>query len=366
MKQKTLHISLLFFLSWTGVFGSYNLAAQSLACHQIFSTQSYADQTLLLQLPEYTLTATKIQNQAIEEILTSTYWHDRARRFDLVQKLNQLGHTNPALKHKTDILQILFSLPFYGVKEWSDILLRDLHPYSDYVLEHAKKLTTPDKHQIIYNLGQAWAQNRNRSGIHIIHALLDPLAMYKTHLQKGESGLDFYDHYLANIKSLAFPNTEVGGYSSKKVLEIAKILQQKLIGKMKNGVQIKALNFFGSVVNGFARPGSDLDVFHHPYKEDYPPMEEQDFAQYRFQVEDTATQQVIESTVLQGTPFHWHLKSDGQIAHEHFGAMSHIFSIHITSDQIQLRFYHKKPYLNEDGIPIWNYIDLNANAQNGI
>lgn len=189
-----------------------------------------------------------------------------------------------------------------------------------------KKLPEDTKKKLLLFLGQRYAELKDREAVQPIHLILDPQSLLTKMRSEGKSDLEFYNTYLALVKKSAFPNVEVGGYSGNLVIQIAKAAR-RLLQTQKFSLEYI---FFGSITNGFAKSKSDIDLFNTT------------------QLYDSGLEKQV-NQILQGTPWKWHLEAGNEPAHEHFGAVSHVFTFAIYKDRIELRFYPNSQRVRPDG-----------------
>jgi predicted nucleotidyltransferase len=236
-----------------------------------------------------------------------------------------------------------------------------------------KSLPENKKNELLAYLGEVYDKKKNRSLIQPVHVLLDPKAIYDEFKKAGRSDREFYIHYLQLIHEKVFKNKVTGGYSADLVIEIANLIQQS---KLQDGQQ--EVNFFGSVVNGFGKPESDLDIFDSHYEAFWPEnvkeeMENEgdlrhvDLFNIRRRPLVDPDLELEVSKLLKGTPWHWRsedYKSHNVTveAHEHIGGESHVFSFHISKNKIVLRFYPDLIHWDEkaEKLPPWRYIELDV------
>ncbi len=215
-------------------------------------------------------------------------------------------------------------------------------------------------------LGNEYTGSNKRKVTAPIHKLLNPKELYRKMKAEGRSDRQFYNEYLALIKKSAFRNhPEVGGYTGDMVIEIARTIQTYL----KSKTEIQAINFFGSVPNGFGTPKSDLDIFNHANKELYPELANDvmneirgrgfgPIEKMRYQIDDPVLADMI-GKITGSTMWTWHLENHGNLADEHVAAVDHLFSFQITKDKISLRFYDNYVLLDPTSSDrMLHYIDL--------
>ena len=218
-----------------------------------------------------------------------------------------------------------------------------------------EQLLFSDKEVLLIKLGELYSQKKIRTIPHAIHILLNPKKIYSNLKKNKYTDREFYNYYLELIKKYAFKlNSSIGGYSGDFAIESAMIMQKYLLSQPK----AKALNFFGSVPNGFAKKKSDYDVFNH-FKSNS--RSENDSQKMRYQVSDPNLEKMLQEST-QGTNWKWHLENSEETAHEHFGSQNHIFSFHITQEKIILRFYYNYIRVDANGSSLnaWDYIELNV------
>ncbi len=209
-----------------------------------------------------------------------------------------------------------------------------------------RALPRESKISLLKWLGKEYSDSGKRYVTEPIHMILNAKSLYQQFKAQGRSDREFYNEYLARIKKYVFrSDPEIGGYSGDMVIEIAKIVQTYL----KSRTDLKALNFFGSVPNGFGTPKSDLDIFNHIVDSDYPELANQEkewmramgpspLNSMRYQIDDPILADMIHK-VTGPTIWTWHLENHGAFAEEHLAKYNHLFSFYITKDKIELRFY---------------------------
>jgi hypothetical protein len=234
-----------------------------------------------------------------------------------------------------------------------------------------KNLSSSQKTELLSYLGESYHKKKNRGLVLPIHILLDPKAMYEKFRREGKSDLNFYESYLRRIHDTVFKGKSTGDYSASLVINIAKLIQAS---SLHDG--LREVNFFGSVVNGFGKPESDLDVFDSPRtlsvaeilkREDEGDFRHLDlFNHRRTLIADIDLNRNIRD-YLANSPWHWKigpLIENGVAiqAEEHLGGLSHVFSFHISKQKITLRFYPDSIGYDEHAqlMPQWNYIELDV------
>ena len=233
-----------------------------------------------------------------------------------------------------------------------------------------QNLPSEKKIELVQYLGTLYTGPLKRIVSKFIHAALDPKSLYLKYKNEGRSDKQFFEKYLEILNSTAFKGQNVvGGYNAQPVIELALAMQSYL----KDRPDLQALNFFGSVPNGFATHASDLDVFNHPDPKAYPELAQQaaeawgnwrvadPFEAKRYQIEDSLMVSKV-SPILAKYKLRWHLKDTGDKAHEHFGSMTQIFSFHITAQKIVLRFYANYMSFDRSGnrTEPWEFIELDV------
>lgn len=228
-----------------------------------------------------------------------------------------------------------------------DMALMQLREFGNYGTMGHLLTTLPQakKDELLAYLGEVYTFQKNRALLQPVHLLLDPKNIYDSFKSRGKTDREFYVHYLDLIKQKVFPRSEVGGYGGELVLRIAQLIQKDLVQN-----DVGAVNFFGSVPNGFAKRESDLDIFNHPLEGGEA---------HRHQLTDRRFQRDLDD-LLRFLPWQWEGVSDTKISPpEHFGGNRHVFSFHITQQRIVLRFYYQKLSWNEQGMPVvWQHLDL--------
>lgn len=208
-----------------------------------------------------------------------------------------------------------------------------------------KRLPESSKKELVKFLGDRYAAIKDRYAVQPIHLLLDPRTQLAKMRTEGKTDLEFYNSYLNQVKQTAFPNVEVGGYTGNLVIQIAKAAQRYLMSQRFSSEYI----FFGSIPNGFAKAKSDVDLFETVQIRS--PEMEKDIAQ-----------------LLKNSPWDWHMEEGRDPAHPHFGAVSHIFTLAIYKDRVELRFYPNYHRTQADGTErlAFDYIVLDIPELNNL
>lgn len=313
---------------------------------------------------------TLLIHQAVLKIAADFKYHGKIK--DFVQELVEIDRARLLLRpqfliNHSDIIfdpmakniqltKFLLTLIEGDLSLWQGVLTKSqvqssLEDFDNYrTLGHMMTLMPMQwKSKALQFLARKYALDKSYAMIQPIHTLMNPNELYWKYRREGKSDREFYNDYLKMIKRDVFSEAVVGGYSGDMVIDVARVIQSEMVRLKNKG--IKAVNFFGSVVNGFGRPQSDLDLFNHPIESDYPSLVEQrkisqllrlrqedPFDKYRYQIKDSVLQEKIDKKLI-GSGWQWQLEDKGQTATEHFGASSHVFVFHITQDRIVLRFY---------------------------
>jgi hypothetical protein len=254
---------------------------------------------------------------------------------------------------------------------WKSILVNEaamkgLERFGNYgTMGYLLKLLPKEKQdQLLDFMADVYRGEKNHAVLQPIHLLLDPKGMYDRMKSEGRSDREFYQAYLSRIHDRLFSQENIGGYSVDSVLRIVEDIQQRLIGG-----KITAINFFGSVPNGFGKPESDLDVFTST-REDVKVFEDPNasmddlmgaWLERSTPVGDRNGFQAAVDGLLRGTPWRWQVNPADPLVQlsENFGSQSHVFVFHIDAGKIVLRFYFKTLDTDEAGnFSSHQYIDL--------
>jgi predicted nucleotidyltransferase len=250
---------------------------------------------------------------------------------------------------------------------WKSILINEkalsrLLQFNNFgTMGYLLELLPPEKKlELVAYLGGEYAKEKNHAVVQPIHLLLNPKKIYDEFKQQGRSDFEFYETYLDLIHRRAFAGKNVGIYPPELILQIIGLIQKDVL---HDGIH--AVNFFGSVPNGFGKATSDLDIFNSPLS---PREIEKRVEAHIMETYDNERHQIVDrnfendiSTLLRNTPWQWHTHETHALPPEDFGGRAHVFSFHITKDKVVLRFYYQPLHHKEDGsMIIRDFIELDV------
>lgn len=215
-----------------------------------------------------------------------------------------------------------------------------------------RALPESEKSDLLFELGKVYERRKNYTAVHAIHVILDPLARYESFKRQGGTDREFYLFYLTLIQDFVFLDAKVGqgtwdriwskkpigDYSGELPLRIAHMIRDTVYPTQQHPIE-----FFGSVVNGFGRMGSDLDIFNHPLRELIPNGHlsslNGDLNSFRYPIRDKNFDAAL-ANYLKQMGWNWKTEPNNyRLPSALYGGHSQPFLFLISKDTVELLFF---------------------------